>query len=602
MSPNMGIAQTGACSSMTVFLNGIAAQFYKGIGAEAQFIAPFSRMNFFIGANNSGKSIVLSLLAEQLLQIRSDTRIKPLLGPDVHTAQETGPFVIAVGHRAEVLSEKIIQKYAGRHFQSLSGGYPQPTFQSEVQKVLQRLTISGHVWCVSKESNRIEFYPLVDIETAKHWTTEWRALWSLVTQSSGGGLQNWIAGTLSVLSQNLMPSLPNIHLIPAKRALGKKDEKFDDLSGKGLIDHLATLQNPSWNRQEEGENFKKINKFLQDVTGKAEARLEVPNDKEHLSVHMDNKVLPLSSLGTGIHEVILIAAFCTINDKTMMCIEEPEIHLHPMLQKKLINYLIANTESQYFIATHSAAFIDTPNASIFRVTNDGVQTRIKAVLSKGDKREILDDLGYQASDILQANAVVWVEGPSDRIYLNHWITSADSTLKEGIHYTIMFYGGALISHLSASDEAIDEFIKLRDLNRNMAIIIDSDRDAASADLKPHAQRLLEEMNVDGGLVWITAGREMENYITGSQLQNAIREVHPKLFIAEGPTGQYDHSFYFYRENQKKAGQKEMFKSADKVGIATKICKTEARLDILDLKERIDALIRMVRKANATSAN
>ena len=37
---------------MTVFLEGIAARFYRGIGPEVQYIAPFARMNFFIGANN----------------------------------------------------------------------------------------------------------------------------------------------------------------------------------------------------------------------------------------------------------------------------------------------------------------------------------------------------------------------------------------------------------------------------------------------------------------------------------------------------------------------------------------------------------------------
>lgn len=34
---------------------------------------------------------------------------------------------------------------------------------------------------------------------------------------------------------------------------------------------------------------------------------------------------------------------------------------------------------------------------------------------RGEQRELLGDLGYQASDILQSNAAVWVEGPSDRI-------------------------------------------------------------------------------------------------------------------------------------------------------------------------------------------
>ena len=63
---------------------------------------------------------------------------------------------------------------------------------------------------------------------------------------------------------------------------------------------------------------------------------------------------------------------------------------------------------------------------------------------------------------MQANSVIWVEGPTDRIYLNHWIQPVDPALKEGLHYSIMFYGGRLLSHLTANDPEVDEFISLAD--------------------------------------------------------------------------------------------------------------------------------------------
>ena len=231
------------------------------------------------------------------------------------------------------------------------------------------------------------------------------------------------------------------------------------------------------------------------------------------------------------------------------------------------------------------------------MTNDGEQSRIKAILTKDEQREILDDLGYKASDILQSNAVIWVEGPSDRIYLNHWIATIDERLIESIHYSIMFYGGGLIRHVTTSDDALEEFIKLRDLNRNMAIVIDSDRDAASSPLKPHAQRIVDEIHNGNGLVWVTQGREVENYVDGNAMQAALKKIHSRTYLAACKTGPYDHAFYFFRENPKKKEERITYKDGDKVGAANLICKTDAHLDILDLRERLRELAAMICRAN-----
>ena len=33
---------------------------------------------------------------------------------------------------------------------------------------------------------------------------------------------------------------------------------------------------------------------------------------------------------------------------------------------------------------------------------------------------MLNDLDVRASDLLQSNGIIWVEGPSDRIYIKRW--------------------------------------------------------------------------------------------------------------------------------------------------------------------------------------
>jgi hypothetical protein len=123
--------------------------------------------------------------------------------------------------------------------------------------------------------------------------------------------------------------------------------------GRNIIKLLRQMQHPLIGNEAERETFDKLEEFVRGLVGVTDLALEVPAQEDKLYVNMHENRLPLENYGTGIHHMVILCAALAIHSGYVVTIEEPEIHLHPELQRKFLRFIADKTENTYFITTHS---------------------------------------------------------------------------------------------------------------------------------------------------------------------------------------------------------------------------------------------------------
>lgn len=305
--------------------------------------------------------------------------------------------------------------------------------------------------------------------------------------------------------------------------------------------------------------------------------------------------IALSKSGSGLKTVISVLS-CLILvphlekkalNHYVFGFEELENNIHPALLRRLNDYIYRSAVEHdfiYFLTTHSNVLIDQfskqSDAQIIHITQHEAIASCITANTYIKNNGILDDLDVRASDLLQANGIIWVEGPSDRIYLNRWIELwSEGEIKEGTHYQIIFYGGRLLSHLNAEvPEDVDAGISILNANRNAIMIIDSDKRNQQSSINDTKQRIRREFDHIGSYCWITKGKEIENYIP-AMVVNEFWGV-----TGSNQVGKYD-SFFDHIDNLSSGdGSKYNSKKPLLAEILIQYMTVENLSGVLDLNE------------------
>lgn len=127
-------------------------------------------------------------------------------------------------------------------------------------------------------------------------------------------------------------------------------------------------------------------------------------------------VLPFQDLSSGEKEVFFVLSFFLRNDvsDSIIIIDEPELHLHPELARKLLHSMrTIKPKNQIWCATHSAELIDEAGRErtfYLRSSPDRKHAECIAATEEGSEVQVLRDLFGYAGYVGISRKVVFSEG------------------------------------------------------------------------------------------------------------------------------------------------------------------------------------------------
>ena len=192
----------------------------------------------------------------------------------------------------------------------------------------------------------------------------------------------------------------------------------------------------------------------------------IPKIKDDvLTVRIADEEYKIYELGEGIQSIILITLplflyLDKVNENTniLVFIEEPEVGLHPRLQRVLIETLLDERfeNYQFFFTTHSNHFIDqtliNEDISVYlfdkEINNETQTSTFNIHRIDNEYWNVMENLGAMPSSTLMTNCTILVEGVTDKNHFELYLDLYQKQLKgepkfeHGIHYSFLIAGGA----------------------------------------------------------------------------------------------------------------------------------------------------------------
>lgn len=253
------------------------------------------------------------------------------------------------------------------------------------------------------------------------------------------------------------------------------------------IDLYEDIKKMMLGTQEEKKRIREYEKYLSsNFFDNVAVTLTPKHDSDVLNITIGKEERPIYNLGDGLQTIIICTypIFKYENENLLLFIEEPEIYLHPSLQRKLMNtFADENKNHQIFLSTHSNHFLDITldYNEVIRIFSfqkkDENNFNIKNV---SRNKEILDLIGVRNSSVFLSNCIIWVEGITDRLYIKKFMElygqiDKNTKYEEDKQFSFIEYGGSCITHLNFDENNNgNDKINVESISKNNFLVADND--------------------------------------------------------------------------------------------------------------------------------
>ena len=234
--------------------------------------------------------------------------------------------------------------------------------------------------------------------------------------------------------------------------------------------------------------------------------------------NLDSEI-ELSNVGAGVRSIYILSLLQSYqqlsSNNTILLFEEPELYLHPELQKEMAKTLFhISDNSQIMFTTHSPIMLrEFCNEDIRRVSLDDEYSCVATTTSID---EVLEEIGFSTQDIINTDFIIFVEGIEDKTIIGYLLEK---------YYTIDLNKLSIISTDSCNNLSFYATLKLLEKTtyaNSFAIVRDADtrlNGSVINELRNQltTSHLIEQYPVNDIKLYITEYSSIEGFLLSPEL-------------------------------------------------------------------------------------